>query len=372
MSHTIKITMFESLYKSIGKGKSAPIEVFAEVLKKQRPIESKTDAKLFSGTLFKKGKPRGIETALETHVLVFDFDNAPKVDTAAKPVQIQDVAEALRAVGVQAFLATTFSHTPSVHRFRVVTPLLTPVPARDWIRFATACVDHLGLSAFTHGMDLGALNDVAHIYFLPSCPEGRTQQFVEVEGDLLDPKDVTLGPADAQKAGNRTTVKVNGSDQDMTQDFGLYKGDLRTLDIVALLTAEGFEPVTNASGFHYFECPWQDEHSHPGGSSAWVKKKPNRFPRFSCWHDACAERGLIDLLAEFEPGEVDAHCKGTFDPTEPYDPSEVGKPEIVMDFNLERTVDRCIEVLAESGVVFCRGNVLVDLPGYMEYLRRQR
>jgi putative DNA primase/helicase len=363
-THTIHLTWFQSLTNPIGKAAECSIEELARVLKKQRQVENKKDAKLISGTLFQEGSPRGIKSALETHLLLLDIDNANAGGHKVTPVQIQEVAESLKVAGVKAFLATSFSHKPAVPRFRVVIPLLSPVPAKTWSRFAKAAIQHLGLAPFERGMDMGALKDVAKVYFLPSCPMGGQVEFVAVEGNIFDPARVSIDPGVAHESSHSSSARSAEVGPDMSNGFTRYKGDLRTLDIFTLLHDQGHDLFENAAGFHYFNCPWEEQHSHPGGQSAWVFKKPNHLPKFKCWHDACSERTLVDLLGGFDPEDVDANCVNVFDAQVPYDPDDSGKPRIVVEFDLAGVVDQCIGVLSESGLVFRRGDVLVDVPGF--------
>ena len=370
MDYRYRFTHFNSVKEPIGKRASITPDEFADYLRKQRPLESKMAAKLISGTIFEPDKPRGTKAAQEVLLLILDIDNATTGGQGEKPVRTQDAVQALEAAGIMAYVVTSYSHTPALHRFRVIIPLQSPVAAKDWPRFALAAIRHLGLTPLEHGIDLKALKDVAHVYFVPSCPVGGKTEFFQVDGEILKPEDVTVGPESGQKSQLSAGATNIEAGQDWSKALSIYKGDLRTLNILALLHEYGVETVENSAGFHYFECFWEDEHSHPGGASAWVIKKPNRLPRFSCWHTSCEERTLVDLLESFEARDVDAHCKTVYDAQSPYNPAEVGKPEIIIDCNLQRMVDLSIEVLAESGVVFRRGDVLVDVPGYMEFLRR--
>lgn len=94
-----------------------------------------------------------------------------------------------------------------------------------------------------------------------------------------------------------------------------FRGDLHTLDIVALFRQAGrlgecLDPDENKWAVR---CPWEHDHScraeEIGSDTAIFASEP---PGLRCLHAHCAERTFKDVCAWFEqqqPGLVDKHCR---------------------------------------------------------------
>ena len=115
------------------------------------------------------------------------------------------------------------------------------------------------------------------------------------------------------KTKSRAREKTNWKEQ--------FRGDLYTLDIVALATKLGIYGQEIREGEdghvkHSIQCPWTDEHT-PGpewaskDSSTVIFSVENQMPGFKCLHAHCQDRTIRDFL-EFaeasEPGLVDKFC----------------------------------------------------------------
>lgn len=89
-----------------------------------------------------------------------------------------------------------------------------------------------------------------------------------------------------------------------------YQGDLRTLDIVALLESKGL-PISEISDREFeVECPWASQHT-TGETTARIllaDEDEEAFPAFHCFHDHCKHRRLKDVLALFGVEDVDRQC----------------------------------------------------------------
>lgn len=98
-----------------------------------------------------------------------------------------------------------------------------------------------------------------------------------------------------------------------------FTGDLRELDILALLDAHGFTQEKRARGLA-IACPWEHEHSTgTNGTDTLVFRNEDErrgFPwGFECRHGHCQSRTIRDVLTELEkrkPGSVDAHCRKAY------------------------------------------------------------
>ena len=97
-----------------------------------------------------------------------------------------------------------------------------------------------------------------------------------------------------------------------------YRGDLRTLDLVAVFQKLGLgcELVNADEDKHAVECPWRGEHSNKDqrwsstDTSTVIWKPKDRIPSFNCMHAHCEERSLKQFLAhaELRGVSVDDHC----------------------------------------------------------------
>lgn len=98
-----------------------------------------------------------------------------------------------------------------------------------------------------------------------------------------------------------------------------FHGDLRELDLPALLNAHGFTQEKRARGLA-IACPWEHEHSTgTNGTDTLVFRNEDErrgFPwGFECRHGHCDSRTIRDVLTELEkrkPGSVDAHCRKAY------------------------------------------------------------
>jgi len=107
-----------------------------------------------------------------------------------------------------------------------------------------------------------------------------------------------------------------------------FKGDLHSLDTVALLKESGLlgECLDPDEGKWSVKCPWARLHGNGGNdprandSSTVVFHNPDNPPAFKCLHAHCAGKSLEHLLLHIEsedPGSVDRHCaklRGEFAP----------------------------------------------------------
>ena len=120
---------------------------------------------------------------------------------------------------------------------------------------------------------------------------------------------------DFQPAARPKTISVAGVFSPEDADAGdewwkQYHGDLRTLDILAVLETKGL-PVSEIGDREFeVECPWASEHT-TGETTARMllaDEDAGAFPAFHCFHDHCKDRRLKDVLAHFGVEDVDRHC----------------------------------------------------------------
>lgn len=115
--------------------------------------------------------------------------------------------------------------------------------------------------------------------------------------------------------------KRRGRAANQTAWWTKYRGDLRSLDIIAVsreLRILG-ERVGGEESKWAVRCPWESEHSTPApqhrqaGSDAVVfEGESGQHPGFHCMHAHCANRQIEHFLGWAEvqvPGIVDRHCR---------------------------------------------------------------
>ena len=95
-----------------------------------------------------------------------------------------------------------------------------------------------------------------------------------------------------------------------------FKGDLRSLDLVAMLQTLGYPAELNDGDDNKYAilCPWHEDHSTQDktGTSSVIWQNPDTWPQFKCLHAHCADKGLKELLEWTESrqeGIVDRFCK---------------------------------------------------------------
>lgn len=88
------------------------------------------------GALTKRSSPRRKDTIRERWVVTLDADHVARE-------AVEPLIESVRALGAEAIVHTTFSHTPAEPRLRVVLPLAAAVPADHFKALADSLMDEL-------------------------------------------------------------------------------------------------------------------------------------------------------------------------------------------------------------------------------------
>lgn len=123
---------------------------------------------LWSPTTFNNGRRSG-QNADEIHFLVFDIDDGfTPFDTWRLFHEYHVIAH------------TSYSHKPHHHKYRIILPLLHPIPATDWNRASVAAKGVWDVIVGAGEPDPAALNDRARAYFrygipTPASPEMTAQ-----------------------------------------------------------------------------------------------------------------------------------------------------------------------------------------------------
>jgi DNA polymerase I-like protein with 3'-5' exonuclease and polymerase domains len=133
-----------------------------------------------------------------------------------------------------------------------------------------------------------------------------------------------LNYKNGQQSQERRSNGKNAGGED-TSWKGSFKGDLRSLDIVALckeLQIYGKELGEDSHRWtvHTVQCPWIEEHTDDEewtekDSSCAVLIKEGFIFRFNCFHthgEGLTHKDFLQWAEEQKPGIVDRHCRGQF------------------------------------------------------------
>lgn len=153
----------------------------------------------------KLGK-RNATTATPWQVLVLDIDS--KEIPAATP---QDVSENFSLWGVQAAIATSYSHTAQAPCYRVILPLVRPIAAHEIRPLALAVAQQY--VGNTDCVDRASM-DIARLFYLPAYPQSRAIEFFSeiVAGEPLDPDKYLDTPTVTDSAGVPESADIDYQD----------------------------------------------------------------------------------------------------------------------------------------------------------------
>lgn len=199
---------------------------------------------------------------------------------------------------------TTHSHRTSSPRYRVVFPLLHPIPAGEWKPWWFAAVDQLA-----GGRVDGSCKDLARLFYLPSrlpLAEAPDPEWaVHNEGRLLDPDEIDVPPVEV--------VRRLSAPSPRSGQYG--KGDYDTLDVVRWFQSHGHYGADLGDGKHAVRCPWVGEHSQQTedeASDTVIWEADGRWPSFHCSHAHCDGRGIRSVMEVWT--DADAYCSRDFVP----------------------------------------------------------
>lgn len=257
-------------------------------------LREEKDGPLWSPVSVLETAQRKNESVEAVHLLVLDFDCGKSLEDVLPPL-----------AGWEMVVHTSHSHAPEHPKFRIVVPLIEPVPADRWKSWWTAFVADRAPDC-----DLACKNS-ARIYFLPSCPEEMflEAQALHIPGAWLDPSPWLR---EELELPTNPTPERTGS----AKPTG--RGDYSTLDVRTWLKqVSGLNPQEESGGEGklFIVCPWKNEHTGgaQGPQDTYVlNKHDGGKPVFKCSHSHCRGRGFWDLLSVV--GDADRFCHGTFEP----------------------------------------------------------
>jgi hypothetical protein len=127
---------------------------------------SSKDGRAWSPVTYRPGTTRGKANVDQVHALVLD------VDHQALPLDLLE--------GLEYTAHTTFSHSASDPRWRVILPLASSVDGSDWPAFWLRANAHFG------GCVDPATKDSSRIFYLPSCQPGGLHEVRQQHGTFLE------------------------------------------------------------------------------------------------------------------------------------------------------------------------------------------
>ncbi len=170
-SHSFNISFFNNKHDNSAKQETHSWDSLLEIFKTPL-IRNDKDGRLISGTIFKENKRRK-EQAIESSLLILDFDHVDKIDLSV-----------WQNMGISFACYTTFSHGTESKpcAYRVIIPLLNPIPADKYPLLYQWAFD------VTNGLIDAACKDISRMQYLPACPKGRLKDFkhFSIVGALLD------------------------------------------------------------------------------------------------------------------------------------------------------------------------------------------
>lgn len=181
-SHSFNISFFSNKTDNSAKQETLSWDSLVEILKKP-DIRNHKDGRLISGAIFKDGwtkeikdsvtdeikKPakfiekwRRNETAIESSLLILDFDHIDKIDLSV-----------WQNTGISFACYTTFSHATKEKpcAYRLVIPLSNPIPADKYPLLYQWAFEQ------SNGLIDPACKDISRMQYLPAYPKERQKDF---------------------------------------------------------------------------------------------------------------------------------------------------------------------------------------------------
>jgi hypothetical protein len=182
------VALFAGVDRTAVNARSLSLDELRQLLSRFEVLADKRRGHCWSPTRYADGTTsRGNAGVLEVSALVFDLDRVPP--------------DPARLAGVYWLGHTTWSHTPTAPRWRVVIPLTTPVSAAHW-----RDVWRRARAALCPEAD-PACKDPSRAYWLPSHSGGVTAKTRCHDGPLLDPGTLPELPAEALRTTSARALR---------------------------------------------------------------------------------------------------------------------------------------------------------------------
>jgi hypothetical protein len=180
------VALFAAIDRPTVEQRTVSLDELRQMLNRFEVLADKRRGRCWSPTRYADGATsRGNAGVAAVSALVFDCDRVPP--------------DAERLTNVYWLGHTTWSHTPTAPRWRVVVPLSTPVPANQW-RDVWQCAR----AALCPEAD-PSCKDPSRQYYLPSHSGGVTAKATCHDGPLLDAATLPVLPPEPNRPELRST-----------------------------------------------------------------------------------------------------------------------------------------------------------------------
>ncbi len=226
----------------------------------------KTRLPCWSPAIYPPGTTRGLESVEAVSCLVLDYDDGTPIDAAIAPWE-----------GHPLLLHSSWSHSTTCPRFRVILPLREPIPATEWAgvwRWAEERAE---------GEIDPACKDPSRLYLLPAIPLAISpyeRRVLNLHGPLLSPKRLQARPP-------RQPPPRAGVDPVQAQ----ARRVLRTSRAARERAASWLQATIRSNRAEHIRCP------QCGRSSVWFWLEPGTQITARCNHrNSCGWWGHLDTL----------------------------------------------------------------------------
>ena len=177
---------------AVSASRPIPWESLAPIFTKHKPVEGLVTPEnigtLKDGLAWMPAQievgPRRADRVQALTALVLDVE-AAKESPHIQPPPFDTTAERVKALGLRAYLHTTFQHTPERPRYRVILAVSRPYPPEAVRSLGLHMAGLLGLEEAV--VDTSAL-EPARLFYLPRCPANSLPEArgVSIEGEPLN------------------------------------------------------------------------------------------------------------------------------------------------------------------------------------------
>ena len=275
--HPIALSTFEHAWDTHPKAVQRSVEALVVALTRFPVIKvaDKRSLPAWSPAVFEPGARRRAEAVRAVSCLVMDVDHGD-FDAAFEPWP-----------GVLAVVHTTWSHRADAQRFRLVIPLVRPVPAPRW-RSAWRWA-----AGRCPGSD-PACKDPSRLYFRPAVPSPEAERSARVQGgrllDVLDELPDEPPPVPAPAVASRPVVRVPARLRDRAIGVRLSHDPAIREQIALEIGAQVVGTAAERRAVRG-RCP------SCGRASVWFYLAPQRWRGARCDHrESCGWEGRLDAL----------------------------------------------------------------------------